>query len=53
MCPDISPATGAFISPHVVSLNERISVCGTPISDQELAELADDVGPWRRGAGAR
>jgi dihydrofolate synthase/folylpolyglutamate synthase len=38
--------TGAFISPHVVSLNERISVCGTPISDQELAEEYERLLPY-------
>jgi dihydrofolate synthase/folylpolyglutamate synthase len=30
--------TGTFISPHVRSVTERISVCGQDISEEELAE---------------
>src|SRR5437867_6421508 len=31
-------STGTFISPHLQSVTERVSVCGAPISDQEFAE---------------
>src|SRR5205807_5491255 len=31
-------ATGAFVSPHVVSITERISVCGRSITDEEFAD---------------
>jgi dihydrofolate synthase / folylpolyglutamate synthase len=46
-------STGAFISPHVVSLNERISLCGTPISDQELAEEYERLLPYFQLVDAR
>lgn len=32
--------TGRFISPHVLSFNERISVDGVQITDEELADMA-------------
>ena len=31
-------STGAFISPHLSSVTERISLCGEPISPEEFAE---------------
>jgi dihydrofolate synthase/folylpolyglutamate synthase len=30
--------TGTFVSPHLVSVTERLSVCGEPISEEEFAE---------------
>jgi dihydrofolate synthase/folylpolyglutamate synthase len=29
---------GTFVSPHLVSVTERLSVCGEPISEEEFAE---------------
>lgn len=37
--------TGLYTSPHILEFNERISVCGVPISDEELADLAARVVP--------
>jgi dihydrofolate synthase/folylpolyglutamate synthase len=31
-------ATGTFVSPHVVSVTERLSLCGEPIGDEEFGE---------------
>jgi dihydrofolate synthase/folylpolyglutamate synthase len=30
--------TGTFVSPHLVSVTERLSVCGEPISEEDFAE---------------
>jgi len=38
--------TGTFISPHVVSVNERLSVCGEPITDEEFAETYGHLLPF-------
>ena len=37
--------TGRFTSPHLVRLNERISIDGEPVSDQVLYELWEDTKP--------
>ena len=37
--------TGRFTSPHLVKLNERISIDGEPVSDQVLVELWEDTKP--------
>src|SRR6267378_6213561 len=36
--------TGLYTSPHLVRINERIRVNGSPISDDEFALLHDVVG---------
>lgn len=35
--------TGLFSSPHVVRLNERISIGGRPIEDEELRQLLEET----------
>ena len=35
--------TGLFISPHLVKMNERISINGTDISDDRLVEMFERV----------
>ena len=37
--------TGRFTSPHLVRLNERMSIEGEPVSDQALAEVWADTEP--------
>jgi dihydrofolate synthase/folylpolyglutamate synthase len=37
--------TGRFTSPHLVKLNERMSLNGEPVSDQQLAEVWADTAP--------
>lgn len=37
--------TGRFTSPHLVSLNERMSLDGEPVSDEVLAEVWNDIEP--------
>ena len=37
--------TGRFTSPHLVSLNERMSVDGEPVSDERLAEVWAEISP--------
>ncbi|WP_226667176.1 bifunctional folylpolyglutamate synthase/dihydrofolate synthase [Metabacillus litoralis] len=37
---------GTFTSPYIETFNERISVNGKPISDQEMLQLANDVKPF-------
>jgi dihydrofolate synthase / folylpolyglutamate synthase len=37
---------GTFTSPYIEQFNERISVTGTPISDQEILRLANIIQPW-------
>ncbi|MGM7720955.1 bifunctional folylpolyglutamate synthase/dihydrofolate synthase [Metabacillus sp. Hm71] len=37
---------GSFTSPYIETFNERISVNGQPISDQEMIELANEVKPY-------
>ena len=32
-------SAGAFTSPHVSSVTERLSVCGEPISEEEFADV--------------
>lgn len=36
---------GTFTSPFIVRFNERISVDGTPISDEELVGLVQQIQP--------
>ncbi len=38
--------TGTFTSPFITRFNERISVNGRPISDQDLVKTFDFVRPW-------
>ncbi len=38
--------TGTFTSPFITHFNERISVNGRPISDQDLVKTFDFVRPW-------
>jgi dihydrofolate synthase/folylpolyglutamate synthase len=38
--------TGTFTSPHVVSVNERLSVCGEPIGDAEFGEEYERLRPY-------
>ncbi|MBE6604204.1 MAG: bifunctional folylpolyglutamate synthase/dihydrofolate synthase [Ruminococcaceae bacterium] len=38
--------TGLFVSPYIKHFNERICFCGTPISDQALAEVTAAVKPF-------
>jgi dihydrofolate synthase/folylpolyglutamate synthase len=40
-------STGTYISPHVSSINERISVCGRPIDEQEFADEYERLLPYR------
>ncbi len=37
--------TGLYTSPYIVRFNERMQVCGEPISDEELIELVELVRP--------
>lgn len=37
---------GSFTSPYIETFNERISVNGQPISDQEMLELVNKVKPY-------
>src|SRR5437667_8930531 len=39
-------ATGTFVSPHVVELTERLSLCDEPISQAEFAETYRHVLPF-------
>ncbi|MCI4171058.1 bifunctional folylpolyglutamate synthase/dihydrofolate synthase, partial [Bacillus spizizenii] len=36
---------GTFTSPYIITLNERISVHGTPISDKEWTALVNQMKP--------
>jgi dihydrofolate synthase/folylpolyglutamate synthase len=38
--------SGTFISPHVASVRERISVCNEPITDEEFAEEYERLRPY-------
>lgn len=38
--------TGRFTSPHVERMNERISVDGEPLTDEELVRAFNDVAPY-------
>ena len=40
--------TGRFTSPHVETMNERISVDGEPLSDEEFVAAFNDVAPYIR-----
>lgn len=37
--------TGRFTSPHLVKLNERMSLDGEPVSDERLATVWQDIAP--------
>jgi len=37
--------TGLYTSPHIIEFNERISVCGENISDDDLSRLANTIRP--------
>src|ERR1700710_3279762 len=38
--------TGRFTSPHVERMNERISVDGEPLTDEEFVRAFNDVAPY-------
>ncbi|MBA3528858.1 MAG: bifunctional folylpolyglutamate synthase/dihydrofolate synthase [Propionibacteriaceae bacterium] len=38
--------TGRFTSPHVMSVNERITIDGSPISDQRFDEVWNELQPY-------
>src|SRR4029453_7705218 len=38
--------TGRFTSPHVERMNERISIDGEPLSDEEFVRAFNDVAPY-------
>src|SRR5688572_25888505 len=38
--------TGRFTSPHLEKLNERISVDGEPLTDEEFVAAFNDVAPY-------
>ena len=38
--------TGTYISPHLGSVTERLSICGRPISEQEFAEAYEHLKPF-------
>lgn len=38
--------TGSFTSPHLLSVNERISVNGEPLTDAEFVAAWEDVAPY-------
>lgn len=35
--------TGLYTSPHLINYNERVSICGEPVTDQMLVEGFEDV----------
>jgi len=37
--------TGRFTSPHLVKLNERLSIDGEPVSDEALVAAWEDIAP--------
>src|SRR5712691_857266 len=37
---------GTFISPHIGSVTERLSVCDEPISEEEFAEVSTHLAPY-------
>lgn len=41
-------ATGLYTSPHLLSVTERMSVCGSPIGDGEFAEEYEHLLPFLR-----
>src|SRR5699024_6513384 len=38
--------TGRFTSPHVERLNDRISIDGVPLTDEEFVRASNDVAPY-------
>ncbi len=46
-------ATGTYVSPHVTSITERISVCGRDVSEDEFAEEYERLMPYRDRVDAR
>src|SRR2546426_5887575 len=44
--------TGAFISPHVTSLTERLSVCGQDMTEEEFGEEDERLLPYFDQVGA-
>ena len=40
--------TGLYTSPHLLSVTERMSVCGTPIGEEEFAEEYEHLLPFLR-----
>jgi dihydrofolate synthase/folylpolyglutamate synthase len=43
ICRQAGMRTGLFTSPHLISITERIKICGREISSREFAELATRV----------
>jgi dihydrofolate synthase/folylpolyglutamate synthase len=41
-------SAGTYTSPHLESVNERLSLCGEPISEQEFGEEYDRLLPYLR-----
>jgi len=39
---------GTFTSPYIEQFNERISVNGKPISNEEIVQLTNVIKPWRK-----
>jgi dihydrofolate synthase/folylpolyglutamate synthase len=39
-------STGVFVSPHVLSVTERLSLCADPIGEQEFADEYERLGPY-------
>ncbi len=38
--------TGRFTSPHLVSMRERITIDGEPLSDERFVELYEEIAPY-------
>jgi dihydrofolate synthase/folylpolyglutamate synthase len=38
--------TGTFVSPHLATVRERLSVCGRPITEEEFAEVYAHLAPY-------
>ena len=46
-------SAGAYVSPHVVSVTERLSLCDEPISEAEFAEEYERLLPYMELVGSR
>jgi len=43
--------SGLFTSPHLIRYNERMQICGVPISDEELGEIVEELKPVAESTG--
>jgi len=43
--------SGLFTSPHLIRYNERMQICGVPISDEELGEIVSELKPVAESTG--